>query len=342
MPSSTSSSDERLLSRGWLHAWLLSLAAATLVFAGLEALARVVGHETNIRDDLSLWSMERERVYETGSRTVVLLGASRMQLAFSMQTFRDRYPDRALVQLSMNGGYPVAALRDLGEDKRFNGVVIVALSGFALTPERAADQKHFVRFYRKAWTLDAKLNRVIDSWLQNHLVAINPCTEFRRLIGRTLVSRPIPGPYYVRMHTDRSRAADYASVDVADKRRKRLRAARRAYSRDPTPIDQWMVGAHQVDDAVRAIQARGGQVALVRLPTTGEHWELDEQNYPRAKYWDRLAEMTSAATVHFADVPEMLELECPDSSHLDYRDTPRFTSLLLNELERQGVLTPDP
>ena len=89
---------------------------------------------------------------------------------------------------------------------------------------------------------------------------------------------------------------------------------------------------------LRRIEARGGQVVFVRMPTSDEHWELDERYYPRAQYWDRLGSITGVATVHFADDPRTSAFSCPDTSHLDYRDAPRFTEGLLEVLVERGVL----
>jgi hypothetical protein len=79
-------------------------------------------------------------------------------------------------------------------------------------------------------------------------------------------------------------------------------------------------------------------VVFVRYITTGEHYELDEKYYPKSKYWDQFAKKTEAVTIHFKDVPELSNFECPDTSHLDFRDAPRFTVSLGHELRRLGVI----
>ena len=67
-------------------------------------------------------------------------------------------------------------------------------------------------------------------------------------------------------------------------------------------------------------------------------YELDERRYPKSKYLDQFAKMTNAVTIHFKDVPELSNFDCPDASHLDFRDAPRFTISLGNELRRLGVI----
>ncbi len=92
--------------------------------------------------------------------------------------------------------------------------------------------------------------------------------------------------------------------------------------------------------ATAAIQARGGAVAYVMFPVCGPLRTLEDAAYPRETYWDDFAARVGAPTVHYADVPGMADFDCPDWSHLDMRDAPAFTDLLLDELERQGVLPP--
>jgi len=93
-----------------------------------------------------------------------------------------------------------------------------------------------------------------------------------------------------------------------------------------------------VELMVQRIRQRGGQVVFVRYPTTGEHYEMDVKAYPKKLYWDHFASKTSAVTIHFADVPSLRGFDCPDTAHLDYRDAPRFTLALAEELERRAVI----
>ncbi|MEE8559002.1 MAG: hypothetical protein V3T14_14045, partial [Myxococcota bacterium] len=67
------------------------------------------------------------------------------------------------------------------------------------------------------------------------------------------------------------------------------------------------------------------------------HWEIDEENYPRAEYWDRFAASTSVPAIHFRDVVG-LNVACPDTSHLGVEESRRFTEALADELQSRGVL----
>ena len=79
-------------------------------------------------------------------------------------------------------------------------------------------------------------------------------------------------------------------------------------------------------------------MVFVRFPTTDEHWEIDEKVFPKRVYWDQVERLTGGKTIHFRDVPSLANFDCPDTSHLDYRDAPKFTAALLDELIKRDVL----
>jgi hypothetical protein len=76
------------------------------------------------------------------------------------------------------------------------------------------------------------------------------------------------------------------------------------------------------------------------MPVTGESWTLEESHFPKALYWDAFAASGAATAIHFRDVPDLRDLECPDTSHLDMRDAPRFTKVLIRELNQRCILPP--
>jgi hypothetical protein len=86
----------------------------------------------------------------------------------------------------------------------------------------------------------------------------------------------------------------------------------------------------------KQIQDRGGRVVFIRLPESGYVREMDERRYPRALFWDHFAAGIGAPTLNFADVAGLKEFNCPDGSHLDYRDRARFTRALLAALDMKA------
>jgi len=341
VPSSTSSSSERAPAGPWRLTWLAALLVAGAAFGGLEALWRSRGHRPSVVDDADLWACHRRRVYGRGHRIVALLGASRMQLGFDTRAFRERFPHYRLVQLAIGGDHPIAALQDLARDPAFNGVVICAMTAAGFRRRARDEQQDYVDHYHEHFNTNARFNRLIAALLQGHLVFIHPRFNTEKTLIRALRRQPMPRPTYLIIHMDRSGSADYTRLDIVAHRRERVERVRTGHAASPPPTpDEWLQEAAEIEPLVQDIHARGGRVVFLRFPSSGEHLELDERYYPRRQYWDRFAAITSAVTVHFQDVPGLAGFDCPDASHLDERDAPRFTLALADELVRLGVLLP--
>ena len=77
---------------------------------------------------------------------------------------------------------------------------------------------------------------------------------------------------------------------------------------------------------------------LLRFPTDKGHWRLDEQYYPRSQYWDLIAADADIATVHFNDVIGLNQIDLPDSTHVDQKETAGFTEILFDHLIEKGLI----
>ena len=339
MPSSTSSSSQQAETARSSRAWLGGLVVAAVILAGAELFWRSQGHRPSIVDDPALWAYQRERVYERGPRTIVLLGMSRIQLGVAIPTFRERLPEYGVVQLAVAGRNPIATLRDLAEDEQFTGIVICAVTPPSLRGNELNGQEEYVEFYHRERSLNTRLNERIGWFLQQRLAVLNPQVRFLEILSELVESRSLPHPNYVTTHFDRSRSADFAIVDAGSYRRDLVRRARDNYesSLPPTP-EEWLEEAMETAPIVESIQSRGGRVVFARFATSGKHHDLDEQYYPRREYWDRFAARTPAVAIHFDDVPALSRFELPDTSHLDYRDTAAFTEALIDELAQRGII----
>ena len=318
---------------GWGRAWVLALGIVMAGLAGIEYVYRHAGIRGSVVDDLDLWSYQRSRVHGPPGSVVALLGSSQMQLGFATGWFRQHMPQRKSVQLAVDGTHPFATLRDLAEDPDFRGIVIVDISVWGLSRGARESQSEFAHHYHHASSLNRRLNRATSAWLEERLALRAPGVDLLRVLR----TGNLPAPFYVVTKADRSRQADYTMIDIAPHRAERVRQTREAHLGPPIPADRWINEALAAEPLVHRIQERGGKVAFVVFPSTGESRRIFESAYPRSLYWDRFAERTRAVTLHFLDVPELANLPCPDTIHLDQRDTGRFTAVLIRELERRGV-----
>jgi hypothetical protein len=102
----------------------------------------------------------------------------------------------------------------------------------------------------------------------------------------------------------------------------------------------WLETALRIEPEIKKIQRRGGQVVWVRFPLDSQADALIEKSTPHAEFWDPFVTQTKAITIDCHTLPELAIFSAPDTTHLDYRDAPRFTAALLKQLVRKGVLPP--
>ncbi|HEY4244462.1 MAG TPA: hypothetical protein VGM88_31830 [Kofleriaceae bacterium] len=314
----------------WGRIWITALVLIVAAVSSLEIVARRAGYQPSVKDDEYAWTWERMRVSDDSPRTVALVGTSRLLLAFSVPTLRELRPTYKPVQLAIDGVQPGGVLIDLANDPDFRGVVIVDTIESGITPENWHSADPYVRAYHHR---ERAIGSMADRWLttlvQSHVALLS-------INGAQLSIQP-----YVTTFPDRTQYADYSRTDAAAFRERQLVRVRRLMEGPaPTPADadRWLQSALEMEPYVDRIQARGGRVVYVRMPVCDERWIADQHKTPKDQFWDRLAARTHALAIHFADYPTLRDFTCPDTSHLDSKDAPRFTRALLEILIERGVL----
>lgn len=340
MPSSTSNSNPavRAPALKWGFVWLGACLLAIAMILSFEVFWRANGHRPSVAFDPLLWSYHRYQVSDHRSQ-VVLLGSSRIQGGFSTEVFHDRFPSIPLAVLPISGNHPLAVLRDLAEDESFRGTVICSATAQSFSSSSWDEQQEYVDYFHNASPVEY-LEPVPKWWLQSQLVVLHPNVRLSKLVKTKLRDGRLPGPLYSVMKFDRSRLENYSMVDLEVHRQRRLEYVRKTINH-PSSFELWSKGATAVGSFVRKIKERGGDVVFVRFPTSDEHWEITEQMSPKQVYWDQLGRLVGAKTIHFRDVPSLAHFNCPDTSHLDFRDSPKFTSALIDELVKQRILQDD-
>jgi hypothetical protein len=313
------------------------------VLAGIEFSYRRAGHNPSVVDDKNLWCVNRERIYEGNPKTLVLLGDSRIQLGFSTDYFRSHFSDYTVVQLAVDGrGVPLAVLEDLANDDRFSGVVLCSLNMFFLIISDG--QEDYVDYYHNSWTLDKKVNRMISCQLQNNAVIFNPNVNLNNFLNRMFATGKPPVPMYLTTFEDRSRLADYSIMNINHHRQFRVnRLLKFASAFDEKAKSfywkRFLERTEKLNLYAQKLQNRGNRVVFVQFPSSDEGWTVEEKCVPKKQFWDRFASSTSAPTIHFQDVPSLQGYPCPDTSHLEGHDTPKFTGALMNELVLRGIIS---
>ncbi len=341
MPSSTSNSETTTARYHWTRTWLLTMLMLVVSVCTIEFTLRSLGHRPSVVDDMDLWANVRETVPPNDPHAVVLIGASRIQLGFYTEVFRKRFTNYKLYQLAINGRHPILFLKDLANDPTFTGILICTYYSDSVLPSPYNDEQGYIDAYHNRSSPNRRINRNIATFLQERLVIINPWVRLVS-IGQSIVkNKSLPSPNYLITLADRSRLYDFNK-----KSREAVRKNRKEKSRhftgevDRIPVDEWLRKAHETEQYVKKIQSRGGQVIFLHMPISGRLLEQDKLCAPKKDYWDQFARQSSAICIHFEDIESLKNFHCPDDSHLDQRDAPRFTNALLDELVKRNILEP--
>ncbi len=336
MPSSTFSSS-RLLA-----VTVVAVAIAASLMLVWEQHWHQADYPPMIYDDRNLWSVARDRaVRQDQDRLLAISGASRIQAAWSPRDFRQLQPGWESVSVAINGHYPMAVIHDLAADQRFAGLLLVTVDARGLARENWSASEPWVRHYHRDFGPQRRIERWLATRVQTRLVSAGADFNLIRRIEGWIRGSP---PHRHSVHTlrDRTMEADFQRAHLPSLRNWFVELLAEAYREQPAPPpDQWLADLDALFAAVERIRDRGGQVVFLRMPTSDGHWELDQANYPREDYWDRFAARVPALAIHFQDEPALAELETPDTSHIDFRDRPRFTAAVVDILRREGLL-PEP
>jgi hypothetical protein len=337
MPSSTSSSERR---------WGLLLGAAVLLAAaavgGAERYWRGAGYAPQVIDSKTLWALERSRVDRARREPFVILGASRILCGADLPTLRERLPGHQPVMLAINALYPLAVLRDLAADEDFRGTVLLDVDTRGLTRPMWDLQQPWVDHASREFSPSLALNRILLNHWQERAVVAQHDLSLPNTLRRWLAGAGEPFRPYSVFHADRSCDIDYSRTDPALARAQfdTHVAANRAKLDPGIAPDRFLADLVEVDAWIDSIQRRGGTVIVYQTPTSGARLALEEEIFPRDRYWDPWAARTSARVLHFADEPALSAFHLPDDSHLDFRDKPAYTLALVEVLVRRGWIEP--
>ncbi len=336
---SSSGHENRFIPRvPWILTWTVALSLLVVGLVSAESVWRALGYRPSVVDSPALWKFWYERALHGGPRTITLIGASRIQAGISTTQMHRRLPGYGVVQLGRHsGGSPIGVLQALAFDERFNGIVICDTLAPFLARANWDDQR---RDYESPASTTEQQKAVTSAFSQDILSLRSRETGIFAALKHLVDRGRLPLPEHVRMRADRSLELDFTHIaDLEAFRAKKVASYRATYgaAQHPTP-EELDEDFQRVDEFISRIQARGGQVVFLRMPSSGDRLELEEEYHPKAKYWDRFAAMSNGICIHSTELEGASELTCPDDSHLDCDGAIQFTNALIDELFRRRAL----
>jgi hypothetical protein len=313
----------------WLRTWLLAIGIVVVFLAVVELVGRGCGVVPSVSDDVHLWCLTRASVREDDPNEVVMIGASRIQLAVNTAVFAESF-GRAPVQLAVNGSSCLPVLEHLSRS-RFCGIVICDVSVnifFGGMDWHEGTAMEYVRAYESRTAVEL-IEARLRVFSQEHRVFGLPELGPRAIVGSLLRGKPPQASFVTRL-PDRSVLADYSKIDVAAAARYREQVTREGFhGADESRVDQDL---RVLETIIERIRSRGGRVVFLMMPVSGTIRQIENERFPRSRCWDLLVARTHAICIHYADYAQ-LQFNCPEGSHLDYRDGPAFTRALVDILK---------
>jgi hypothetical protein len=319
---------------------MLALAIAATVLGLWELYGRSLGFEPTLRDDVQAWLVIRDRIE---SNSTVILGTSRVQAALDPAVWAEELGCSPPLQLAIAGGSVLPLLDDLADLESFRGLLVVGLVPrieFDATRHRQTITESYRAAYEQMLQSPA---RRAEAQLRSSVprtVLKNPGLTPKRVVGGLIAAwrrgsrledaAPVP-PYFL-IRNDRFMQLDFARANSA-----RLgdalvdQISERGYPAKGMQLDHILA---RIERSARKIEDRGGRVVFVHLPHCCAVKRLEERLYPRSEYWDRLARLGVGETVYTDDYSSLNHFDCPDGSHLDFRDAAPFTRALVQVIDK--------
>ena len=347
MPSSISSSNDRMPKGNCCKQWILVILIFLVLSLALESLLRYRGKLPTVKDSPEFWSYWRSKsVNKFCSDDIICLGASRIHLGLNLAELKRKVICENVYMLAIDDTNAFIILKDLAENSIFNGTVIYSLFPWLLLHKiDDANAAEYLSYYQD----NVKKSMIVTS-LDNIEIYIRAKFEERFVLFSS--SFPEIATCFFKeilscrsMYYDRSGVADFEKLSNEDILRiKSMLLDRIGYSEErmkdysPDNLLLWQDCVEHLVVWSNIIENRGGKVVFVKFPSTGEYWDLEQKQFPKEKFWDSSKEILQNRQIHFLDIYGTDKLECPDTSHLNYDSAVKFTDILADELIKRGIL----
>ena len=331
------------------------IVALTIIAAAFawETYVRSIGYAPTLNDNEDLWTQARRRVRP---ESIVIVGDSRAWFDLDLDELEKGLGKRP-VQLAAPGSCAYPALADLANDEPFHGTIICSILPrlfFAPpgSPPLQRSEKTVRRYHTQ--TLAQRASEALAIPLEEHVAFLKQqdLTLDELLKALPIADRPgalVPPrlpPYFQSVDRERRARMIEQCAQPGELQSRIQHRWFRLFTPPPPPtyIPNEVFMAQMKDAiearfrdtaaAVKRLRARGGKIAFVRLPVSGELKTLEDRIMPRSQIWDRVIKETGAPGIYFEDFPELSGFTCPEWSHLSAGDSVEFSKRLVPYLHK--------
>jgi hypothetical protein len=184
-------------------------------------------------------------------------------------------------------------------------------------------REHLASYANDANPLLSLRFRILPQLKSNHYVVTNP--DRSRVANYSIL--PMPSTYF-------RRAASYMGLKDpnTDSRHFEQRLREKLATLTPKDPAGFLQGAREIKQQVDKIEARGGKVVFLEMPTSGMVRDSYDKFYPREQFLDAFEHLQGKSVLIANETPKLRDYVCPDGSHLDQRDRTQFTADLVDAL----------
>ncbi|OZV68069.1 hypothetical protein [Winogradskyella aurantia] len=321
-----------------------------------ESYWRSQGLMPNLDDNKNLWANQRTQLDKDHSNMVVFIGSSRILYDIQLDVWQDLTQTKPIM-LATQGASPIPVFRDLVNNTDFSGTLVVGITPplfFSTTFPEASPIKRsqtLVDHYHNR-TYTQIINHKLSVPLQTNLAFIRDGDEswdsdvdLKTLLSHIHIGNRGPKqgpPFYNFEEIDLNRhmkMPEYVTNDTTYANTIKKVWTSILTNGDRPPPDKESTTAAFLELAEK-FKARGGNLILLRCPSSGLFLEVETKGFPRDSFWDELVEKTGVKGYHYADYPQFQNLFLPEWSHLATEDARFFTRELIQIMEKDNALIP--
>jgi hypothetical protein len=336
------------------QSFIVAIVLALLSIIAWEFYWRSQGHLPNIDDNKNLWANQRAKLEDIKENTVVFIGSSRILYDIQLDIWK-KETQTDPVMIAAQGASPIPIFKDIVENTDFKGTLIAGITPpllFSTTYPEAEfmSRPQFLVDYYKNRTYAQIINHKLSIPLQKNLAFIRDGDEAwdSDVDLKTLLKQihfgergePVFPPFYnfeditldrhmkmpERMVTDTAYASTVKKVWKA------------ILGGDMPPPDKESTINAFVELSKKFIN-RGGNLILVRCPSSGLFKDIESKAFSREENWDVLVEKSGAKAYNYQDYEQFQNLFLPEWSHLATKDAQLFTRELIKIMQSEGALT---
>ena len=319
----------------WPRLALVVAVAVALLVAGWEVAMRRNGLVAgDIDDSIARWTEIRDQV--GGKDQVALVSDSRLLFDTDLDRFA-RMTGKKPLQLAVVGSSALVLLKDLADDPRFNGLLIVGMAdtsyfgqpGFAARYLKTSAETRLPSQRTRLW---------IGEFIEDHLAFVSSDYRLSELLTRIRDDRRGKwiGPYWdVWKISTSDRRRGYVMWDKVETdphiRGHAIRVWDGFRAEPGEPPFNVPKTLKETAAAVAKIRARGGEVVFLRPPSADALRVNEEKRIPKSKGWEAILAAAKAKGVH-ADEFGPNRWVLPEQSHLSRACRTVYTDMYIRRL----------